>query len=100
MSCFGPHIFLETPMISMGTGSGSVPEKTVHATAFIPGFTSANFMIWTGPALGRGGTGSAEYRGNAIAATNSIAVKEDFMEVITPAAFIVLLDGNPTVLLS
>ena len=25
MSCFGPHMFLEIPMISTGTGSGSVP---------------------------------------------------------------------------
>ena len=25
MSCLGPHMFLEIPMISTGTGSGSVP---------------------------------------------------------------------------
>jgi hypothetical protein len=85
-------------MISMGTGSGSLPEKTVHATAFIPGFTSASFMIVTGPAFGRVGAGSAEYRGTAAAAINIIAVREDFMGTMTPARFIVLLDEKPPVL--
>ena len=60
MSWRGPHMFLEMPTISMGTGSGSVPEKTVQAVAFMPGRTSASLRICTGPALGRGGASSRE----------------------------------------
>src|SRR5882762_8065502 len=82
MMCWrGPHIFLEMPMISMGTGSGSVPEKTVQATAFMPGLTSASLRISTLPAVGRGSGGSEEYKGSA-AATRSVAARNDFMEVM------------------
>ena len=80
--------------------SGSVPENTVHATAFMPGLTSASFMIATGPALGRGGVGSAEYRGATAAAINIIAVEKDFMGTMTPAGFIVLLDVKAPILVS
>src|SRR5437899_1883538 len=90
MSCRGPHIFFEMPMISMGTGSGSVPEKTVQATAFMPGLTSASLRISTLPALGRASGGSDGYRGSA-AATKSVAARKDFMEMTTPASLIVLL---------
>ena len=37
----------------MGTGSGSVPEKTVQAVAFMPGRRSDSLKISGLPALGR-----------------------------------------------
>ena len=40
-------------MISTGTGSGSVPWKTVQAVAFMPGLTSFSGRISTFPAFGR-----------------------------------------------
>src|SRR3954468_16030326 len=93
MSWRGPHIFFEIPMISMGTGSGSVPEKTVQATAFMPGLTSASLRISTLPALGRAGGGSDGYKGSA-GTTKSVAARNDFMGMTTPVAFIVLLTKN------
>ena len=59
MSCFGPHMFLASPMISTGTGSGTVPWKTVHAVPFMPALTSLAGMISTFPDLGRAGGASA-----------------------------------------
>src|SRR5690349_12527343 len=90
ISCRGPHMFFEMTLISIGTGSGAVPEKTVQATAFMPGLTSASLRISTLPALGRAGGGSDGYRGSA-AATKSVAARKDFMEMMTPVALIVLL---------
>jgi hypothetical protein len=75
-------MFFEIPMISTGTGSGTEPEKTVHATAFIPGFTSLNFMISTGPAFGRTGAASAPHPGIANTATKPIAARNNFMPVL------------------
>src|SRR5262245_53482894 len=51
-SCLGPQAFLQRPIISIGTSSGSEPLNTVQAVAVIPGLISEDFMIWTGPALG------------------------------------------------
>ena len=53
MSCLGPQAFFQSPMISTGTASGSVPAKTVQAVPFMPGFSSEVFMVSTGPASGR-----------------------------------------------
>src|SRR5262249_11533500 len=89
MSCLGPHMFFEIPMISIGTGSGSVPEKTVHAVAFIPGLISLSLRISTLPALGRAGELSAQYRGNALAATTIATAIWMFIEVVTPVDSIV-----------
>src|SRR5207245_837151 len=51
-SCFGPQAFFQRPMISTGTASGSVPANTVQAVAIMPGLSSEDFMIWTGPDFG------------------------------------------------
>src|SRR5271165_1449400 len=51
-SCLGPQEFFQRPIISIGMGSGSVPTKTVQAVPFMPGLSSEDFMIWTGPVLG------------------------------------------------
>src|SRR5712691_758568 len=51
-SCLGPQAFFHRPMISMGTASGSVPWNTVQAVPIIPGLSSEDFMIRTGPDLG------------------------------------------------
>src|SRR5579883_1932832 len=51
-SCRGPSCPFHTPMISIGTGSGSVPVKTVQAVACIPGLMSLRWKISTLPALG------------------------------------------------
>src|SRR6185436_4024010 len=70
MSWLGPQMFLRRPMISIGTGSGSVPWNTVQAVAFMPGLTSLRGRISTFPALGRAGVAfSAAHTGNARAAS-------------------------------
>src|SRR6266545_4064307 len=80
ISCLGPHIFAQTPIISIGTASGSVPVKTVQAVPFMPGFSSEDFMIWTGPALGGCRDGSPENRGNVgTAIHSSSAAAQNFM---------------------
>src|SRR5215471_18270555 len=81
MSCFGPHMFLEIPTISTGIGSDSVPCRTVHAQAFIPGLISFSCMISGLPILGRGGGASADTRGRTVAAKSTIAAKNLFMEL-------------------
>src|SRR5689334_21571785 len=82
----GPHRFLRRPMISIGTGSGSVPWKTVQAVAFMPGLTSLRGRISTLPALGREGVAfSAAHTGNAKADTpKRRAAKRVFMGSTAP----------------
>src|ERR1039458_9760951 len=68
MSWFGPFWFLSRPTISIGTASGSIPWKTVHAIPFMPGLTSFRCIISTGPAMGREGGASAANKGRPTAA--------------------------------
>src|SRR5208283_3895399 len=80
MSWFGPFWFLSRPTISIGTASGSVPWKTVHAIPLMPGFTSFRRMISTGPAMGREGGASAAGSGRPTAAnTNTSAADRMFI---------------------
>src|SRR5690349_3587488 len=62
MSCLGPQAFFQTPINSIGTGSGVTPSNVVHAVPFIPGLTSVSFRISVLPAFGRsaGTLGAAE----------------------------------------
>src|SRR5262249_37770624 len=53
ITSLGPLALFHTPMISIGTGSGSVPWNTVHAVACMPGRISARWKISDLPALGR-----------------------------------------------
>src|SRR5437764_13682094 len=74
-SCFGPQAFFHNPIISIGTGSGSVPVNTVQAVPIIPGFSSEDFIIWTGPVLG--GWDVAAEAGTRVATTarNNTAIR-------------------------
>src|SRR6185312_11508014 len=85
-SCFGPQALFHMPMISTGTGSGFMPEKTVQATPFIPGFRSFSGKSWTGPALG--GSIAAYGAGPSLAAKRQeentrAAIARRSMEVTT-----------------
>src|SRR5260370_9165884 len=62
-------------MISTGTGSASMPEKTVQAVAIMPGLISARWKISTLPALGRG-ISAADAR---VARARKPAANQDFM---------------------
>src|SRR5260370_35579519 len=52
MSCRGPHMFLEIPMISTVTGSGSAPWNTVHAVPFMPFLSLLRGRLSTLPDFG------------------------------------------------
>src|SRR5258706_5269288 len=62
-------------MISTGTGSASMPEKTVQAVAIMPGLISARWKISTLPALGRD-ISAADAR---VARARKPAANQDFM---------------------
>ena len=67
-------------MISMGTGSGSVPAKTVQAVPFMPGFSSEVFMVSTGPGWGRRiGVSAASAALLRTASEYSAAAKRNFI---------------------
>src|SRR5580704_15820984 len=85
-SCLGPQAFFHKPIISIGTGSGSVPAKTVQAVPVIPGFSSEDFMIWTGPVLGGVGLEFPATTGTAKAAN---------ARDIAAIRFGILISGTP-----
>ena len=81
-SCLGPQAFFQRPMISTGIASGSVPENTVQADPFMPGLSSEDFMISTGPGCGREGRDAAAEDAEAVkpAKDSSIAAIRQFIE--------------------
>ena len=71
MSCPGPQTLRITPMTSTGIGSGVRPSKAVQAVAFMPGTTSANGRISTGPDSGGTSAWATETEGHSVTAARS-----------------------------
>src|SRR2546428_11608457 len=85
-SCLGPQAFFHRPIISTGTASGSEPLNTVQAVAIMPGLSSEDFMIWTGPALGGLGEVLPASARTAVAAIarNAAAIRLVIFSSVTP----------------
>ena len=92
---FGPHMFFQRPMISIGDRLGLGALKTVQAVPFMPGLISPRGMISTFPALGGEGGSAARTGPAAIAKPRRIAAARIFIVVrSTPVGSIVLWRGR------